>query len=454
MSASNPIQPIKSIRPITPTATSMPSKSVAPMGSVAPKTPISTMTSLRDSYFKSGLQPIGDQRRLKSGESRDTYRSTKVVENLPYAFMALGSQSIDGGKKFSGSSLSGYTDYASFYSSFSSAFGVGQRKTYQTADGPKLLYDYEYQNLMRYGSTTGPSTTSSFEFRDGRWWTVSKTRETYGKFVPANLDAGLSSYKLSAAEEEAVYQIAQKNRLTEAQYKNLYNTVFAQKYYLSAQADITKYEAILEKPEPQGVGYSASVRESSIFGPHSDLKTLATSMRDFSKLVNGLIAKTALDGSSAALFGPAAPFKYAASFLINMFAPMLWGTGEQKKKGLAGVFENITNLFEFAFTWQYKVIDFVTNYFRHKKKKYWLTNSKGKIIDSFADMDDAADRRDLAELAKSAGVSTDVAASYLGMYYRKRIIDKLVPALSTYDKMVSDGGYFSGLTVPEFYGRN
>ena len=426
------------------------------------------------------LPQIGDGK-PKETENRDTTRQSKS-DTSTYAWMSFAKFLPTGGisrttKTFGSSYVSGFSSYSDFYGALSADFGPGQKKTYQTVDGPKDLYEYQYNNLLKYGDIRGPVVRSDFSFKDGRWWTTRMVRNDYDKFSDPGLDPVLRKYDLTADESELVYSIAQQRNLTKDQYSNLQKTVLARKYFSGIEKDMAYWSKILTTPEALNTGYNKSVSEGAIFGSSSELKNFASSLQNFARATELLAsmsgASSGFPGAMSNLSGaylsgggkPGGMFDSlsdlegsatgglvsgALSFLGNVLFPALWGTGEQKRAGLKPWLKSIGDFFEFAFTWQYKLSDAVVSHLKHKKKKYWLTNSSGKIIDSYADMTDAADKRDIAEIASSAGVSVDTVASYLGMYYRKRIIDNLSPLLDSYATMLSSKSYFSGLQTPSF----
>ena len=78
---------LKSIRPIQPTAATMPSKAVAPMTPAAPKTPLSQVGDIRG-HFLPGLPVIGADKQKDAG-SRDIDRNTAPKKDLPYAWQQM-----------------------------------------------------------------------------------------------------------------------------------------------------------------------------------------------------------------------------------------------------------------------------------------------------------------------------------------------------------------------------
>ena len=112
---------LKSIRPIQPTAATMPSKAVAPMTPAAPKTPLSQVGDIRG-HFLPGLPVIGADKQKDAG-SRDIDRNTAPKKDLPYAWQQMTkfmpSQAVNpNAKTFNAAYTNNFSDYSSFFSGF------------------------------------------------------------------------------------------------------------------------------------------------------------------------------------------------------------------------------------------------------------------------------------------------------------------------------------------------
>jgi hypothetical protein len=150
---------IKSIRPIAPIASQMPSKSVAPIGATAPLKSIST--GMRPIVTpEKGLPQIGPDK--PKDTARDATYKSKRDDKLPYAFQSLSkfmpTSIINTSQKtFNSAYVNGFSNYNDFFGTLLKDFGPGQLKTYQTPSGSKDMYEYQYTNYLKYGNVNGPA---------------------------------------------------------------------------------------------------------------------------------------------------------------------------------------------------------------------------------------------------------------------------------------------------------
>lgn len=465
---------MKSIRPIQPTAASMPAKSVAPMKSKAPRAPLSqapvrgiTSAPLR------GLPQIGDQKRKASPDDSGV-RSLRSEATPPYAFLSLFSYMPTSGialsgKKFDSSYLSRFKGYSDFITALSSDFGPGSKKTYQTTSGPQDLYAYQYDNLLKYGDIRGAASRNQFVFRDGYWWSVRQPRYDYAELSDSVLSPAMRKYALSADESSMLYGIAQRYNLTSSQYGSLYKTVVGQKFFRGAVSDIPSLVAVFDSGKP-APGISTTAQYGSVFGSDNQFKGYVDTFSSLAKYVGQLQATLQGDpvgagvgaGLDAGGFGESVlgSVQMGLDFLKPVFAS-LWGSGDEKRAGL------LKNLFSGSGNY----LDIVTasyslwaNLFNIagailKKPKshrnYNLINANGKIIDKFSDITDRGDADGIGYITNRAvengvNVSYDDVAGMLGAMYRYRAAQQLQYILADYATMVSPRGYLSGVMTPTF----
>lgn len=467
---------LKSIAPIRPTASTMPQKSVAPMTAAAPKAPLSQTGARTTTQRAFGLQPIGDVKKAEeAAPKKENFYASKTT--LPYAFQQLAknmpSTLLSASRKFDSSYYMKDSDYSSFMSRFDSDFGPGELRTFQTTSGPKQMYDYQYQNLLRYGDPDGPAMLSEFTYRDGRWWSIRRNRQTYDKFEPSVSDPFLSEYMLSEKESLSVYHAAKKLGLSERDYKSLYQSVFAKKYFMSTAPRVSQYIKALS----DGVAapdVSTTAQYGSLFGKTNQfagykegISELLTNIGQMSNIFGGDRALPGLGmigETGEGFMGEAMGIVGMASQVLAPVFSSLWGTGAQKR---AGFLENLLSggrSFLEMITASYKlwetIFDAAGALFKKPKSRrnYNLINDNGKIIDKYSDITNQGDADGIGYITNRAiengvQVTYDDVASMLGSMYRYRVAQKLNAALRSYDIMLGPNSYFKDVNVPVFYGR-
>ncbi len=440
---------MKSIRPIQPVATSMPAKSVAPMTSTRPTTPIS-MAPLRG-VTASPLRALPQIGPGKS-DTPDTRRNELSGKSdfSSYAFMSLtrfmpGVSVTKPGVSLNSSYVSQFATFDDFFKGISNDFGAGVKKTFKTADGDQDLYDYQYQNLLKYGNINGPRTLNEFTFRNGYWWSTAKPNVAYDKLTSNPNDPNEVEFGLSASEDEALHSMALKNRLTAQQYADLRTAALSKKYSasLTAIAGGSKelgqsYEALSAKLKPYlrtlETGVKLYETPTDLGGKYrplpvtfSEISTMARYGSVFGDGDPGIAflgdmnrELSAISNSLATEFTPV--LGAAASAGAYYLAPLL-GLGSIPGIGVIlaavyGLYTGITALKDVS----------------DAHRNYDLVNANGYAIDNFNMITSKGDRKGIEAIAKASGKSKDAIASILGALYRYRVIKSMGSLFSDWEK--------------------
>lgn len=471
---------LKSIRPISPTPAMMPSKAVAPMSAQPAHQPIGNIgrpaQTAKDYFYK--LPQLGVDKSIQKNDSisnRDGYLSTRLADTWKSIAKYLPTQTVvNRGKKFDPSQVVSFATWNDFNSGISADFGPGALRTYQTKDGPKNMYEYQYNNFLKYGDVNGSRFSSSFEFRDNRWWSVNRAREAmYG--LDSSLPSFLLEDPLTTAEEQNLYHLSIKNNLSRPAYEQLRNYSVARKYAETASQNISQLADQLTSPSAVP-GYSSTFQYGDVFGSawsSADLSYVKPLSLTNTLLLGGANVALAFLGSGgfgklgtpggSSFSGPTGGQVNLANTIQNFLRSIFYRKSKAQAKRDAmndaiinaggGLWQRFTQWVGTTRSadkqYQQGLDIFVNNNYDNALQ---AVNQNGQVVNSYGQITDGPTRQTIDVVWVMSGVSKDELASYLGAYYKRPIADKFKKAYDEYTSAMSSS-FFSNLSLPTFYGR-
>lgn len=472
---------LQPISPTKPTAAQMPTKPIPGIRATTPPTGISSTLRSPTAPFR-GLPSLGvSDKKQPAAQPADKRFSTKFESawnNVGQMTRYMMSYSVNRNvPKFNSAYVQGFTGFSDYWTSLMRDFGAGERKSYQTPSGSQPLYEYQYRNIMQFGDPFGPARSSSFEYRDGRWWNISRAREDYLAIKPT-LPDGVAPYSLDEAEAEAVYHLARKNGLSSAAYSDLYKISLAKKYFDKTGSEISALTSVvtgtqgspdiynrMDFNEVYGSGLNLpdfselhvpSVKDvfvSSLFdiggqGLSAGLAKLTGATSSLGSIAN-LVA-----GVANSVFNALHYWVYpkkSAQMRREALYKWLWDYNENNRANrIQAIYDPQRRGVQYGSPLS-QFLDIVIN--QNYNNLMFLTNQNGKIIDSYADITNGLDKQTVDVLYAFSGISPDLIAAQLGLQYRARAYQRLIPYYESYNRLLGSGGYFSDFGDLSFYGR-